>query len=46
MTYEKKSGGSILMANDAPCKFIDIGSIQIKMHDCVIRTLIEVCHVP
>ena len=29
----------------APCKVVGIGSIQIKMHDEIVRTLIEVCHV-
>ena len=34
------------MGNDVPCKTVGISPIQIKMHDGVIRTLIEVCHVP
>ena len=46
VTYEKKYGGNALMGNDAPGKFVNIGSIQIKMHDGVVRTLIEVYHVP
>jgi len=33
------------MGNNAPCKVVGIGSIQIKMHDEIVRTLIEVCHV-
>ena len=33
------------MGNDVPCKAIDIGSVQIKMHDGVVKTLIEVRHV-
>ena len=46
MTYEKKSGSNVLMGNDAPCKCVGIGSIQIRMHNGVVRTLIEVHHVP
>jgi len=34
------------MGNDTPCKSIRIGSIQIKIHDGIVRTLIEVCQVP
>ena len=46
VTYENKSGGNVLMGNDAPCKFVGIGFVQIRMHDGVVRTLIEVCHIP
>ena len=33
VTCEKKSGGNVLMGNDAPCKSVGIGYVQIKMHD-------------
>ena len=33
------------MGNDAPCKIVVIGSIKIKMHDGVVKTLTEVRHV-
>ena len=33
------------MGNNDPCKSIDIGSIQIRMHDGIVRTLPEVRHV-
>ena len=46
MTYEKKSGGNVSMGNNAPCKTVGIGSIQIKMHDGIVRTLTNVHHVP
>ena len=46
VTYEKKSGGNILMGNNVPCKSVGIGYVKIKMHDGVVRTLIEVYHVP
>nr|KYP40581.1 Retrovirus-related Pol polyprotein from transposon TNT 1-94 [Cajanus cajan] len=34
------------MGNDMPCKIVGIGTIQLRMHDGVIRTLTEVRHVP
>ena len=33
------------MGNNDPCKSIDICSIQIRMHDGIVRTLTEVRHV-
>ena len=45
MTYEKNSSGNVLMGNNVSCKFIDIGFVQIRMHDGVVKTQIEVCHV-
>jgi len=45
LTYDKNSGGSVLMGNDAPCKSIGIGLVQIRMHDGLVRTLTEVRHV-
>ena len=45
MSYEKKSGGNVLMGNNNPCKSVDIGSVQIRMNDGVIRTLNKVCHI-
>ena len=44
-TYEEKSGGNVFMGNDVSCKTIGIGTIKIKMHDGIIRTLTEVRHV-
>ena len=44
--YEEKAGGNVLMGNDAPCKTIGIGSVKIKRHDDVVRTLTNVRHVP
>ena len=34
------------MGNNAPCKIIGIGSVRIKMHDGIIRTLEGVRHIP
>ena len=45
-TYEEKSGGNVFMGNDVSCKTVGIGTIKIKMHDGIIRTLTEVRHVP
>ena len=44
VTYEK-FGGCVLMGNVASFKSFGIGSVQIIMHDSVVRTLIEVHHV-
>ena len=33
------------MGNNSFCKLVGIGSIQIKMHDGIVRTLTEVRHV-
>ena len=33
------------MGSNASCKLVSIGSIQIKMHDGIVRTLTNVCHV-
>ena len=44
-TYESIDGGVVLMGNNHPCKTIGIGTIRIKMHDGVIRTLSDVRHI-
>ncbi|KAK3013991.1 hypothetical protein RJ639_009544 [Escallonia herrerae] len=43
-TYRSFDGGKVLMG-DVSCKVVGIGSIQIKMHDGVVRTLTDVRHV-
>ncbi|KAJ9561973.1 hypothetical protein OSB04_007133 [Centaurea solstitialis] len=45
-TYEKVADGSVSMGNDMPCDVVGIGSVSIKMHDGVVRTLTDVRHVP
>ena len=45
VTYEEKSSGNVLMGNNAPCKSVGIGSAQIRVHNGIVRTLIEVLHV-
>jgi len=39
-----KFGGNILMGNNAPCRTVGIGSIQIRMHDEIVRILTNVHH--
>ncbi|WVZ74347.1 hypothetical protein U9M48_022542 [Paspalum notatum var. saurae] len=41
-----KSGGSVRMGDDRPCQIVGIGSVQIKMHDGIVRTLTDVRHIP
>ncbi|KAK2968054.1 hypothetical protein RJ640_015236 [Escallonia rubra] len=45
-TYRSFDGGKVLMGNDVTCKVVGIGSIQIRMHDGIVRTLTDVRHVP
>ena len=37
---------SVMMGNNASCKIVGIGIVQIKMFDGVVRTLFNVRHVP
>ena len=46
MSYQPIDGDNVLMGNNMPCKTIGIGSIKIKMHDGIVRTLSNVRHVP
>ena len=39
------AGAAVLMSNNAASKVVGIGSIHIKMHDGIVRTLTDVCHV-
>jgi len=41
-TYESVNGGSILMGNDVVYKIVGIGTIRMKMHDGIVRTLTNV----
>ena len=45
-TYEKVDGGNVTIENNATCKIVGVGSIQIKMFDGMVRTLSDVRHVP
>ena len=44
-SYEKCTGIA-LMGNDHACKVVGIRSVRIKMFDGIVRTLIEVQHIP
>jgi hypothetical protein len=41
-TYESVNGGSVLMGNDVIYKIVGIGTIRMKMHDGIVRTLTNV----
>ncbi|CAL9112609.1 unnamed protein product, partial [Musa textilis] len=41
-TYESCNGGIVLMDNNAVCNVIGKGTIRIKMHDGIVRTLTNV----
>ncbi|KAK3039652.1 hypothetical protein RJ639_027243 [Escallonia herrerae] len=44
-TYRSFDGGKVLIGNDVACKVVGIGSIQIRKHDGIVRTLTDVSHV-
>ena len=44
--YEPLESGVVLMGNDAKCNVIGTGTVQIKTHDGIVRTLTNVCHIP
>ncbi|KAK3040718.1 hypothetical protein RJ639_028008 [Escallonia herrerae] len=46
VTYRSFDGGKVLMGNNVACKMVGIGSIQIRMHDGIVKTLTDVRHVP
>jgi len=45
-TYEPVDIGIVLMGNNTECKITGIGTVQIKIHDGVVRTLSKVRHIP
>jgi hypothetical protein len=45
-TYESVNGDTVLMENDVACKIVSIGTIKIRMHDGIVRTLTNVRHIP
>jgi len=47
VTYDcLHGGGSVRLGDDSPLDIVGIGSIQIKMHDGIVRTLADVRHIP
>ncbi|KAI4303367.1 hypothetical protein MLD38_039008 [Melastoma candidum] len=45
-TYTPVAGGVVLMGNNATCSVVGSGTVRVRMHDGVIRTLSNVRHVP
>jgi hypothetical protein len=45
-TYDTVNGGSVLMGNNVACKIVGIGTIRIRMHDGIVRTLTNARHIP
>ncbi|KAK3014885.1 hypothetical protein RJ639_008457 [Escallonia herrerae] len=45
VTFRSFDGGKVLMRNNVACKVVEIDSIQIRMHDGIVRTLTGVRHV-
>ena len=45
-TYELLDVGVVLMGDDAQYDVVGIGTIQIKTHDSIVRTLSSVHHFP
>ncbi|KAG8480291.1 hypothetical protein CXB51_024793 [Gossypium anomalum] len=45
-TYSSVEGGVVRMGNDSSSKVIGIGTVKIKMHDGMIKTLSDVRYVP
>ena len=45
LILDAPKGGVVLMGNNMSYKVIGIGTVRIKMHDGVVRTLIEVWHI-
>ena len=43
-TYERLDGGNVTMGNNATCKVVGVGSVQMKMFDGMVRTLIDIRH--
>jgi len=45
-TYEPVDTGIVLKGNDTECKVTGVGTVQIKTHDSIVRTLSKVNHIP
>jgi len=45
-TYELLDVGVVLMGDDAQCDVVGIGTIRIKTHDGIVRTVSNVRHIP
>ncbi|KAL8137268.1 hypothetical protein V2J09_003269 [Rumex salicifolius] len=45
-SYKAINSGTVLMGSDHGCETVDISTIRIQMHDGIVRTLMDVRHVP
>ena len=45
VTYEKKSGCNVLIGSNASYKYVNMGFVQIRMFDGIVRILTKVLHV-
>ena len=45
-SYQTVNDGIVLLGDNHSCKIVWVGSVRLKMFDGVIRTLIDVRHVP
>lgn len=45
-TFESVNGDLVLMGSDIAYKIVGIGTIRIRMHDGIVRTLTNVRHMP
>ena len=48
-TYRAINGGTVFMGNNVACKTVGIGTVRIRMHDGVVRTMpvmYSVRHIP
>lgn len=46
LNYHETDGGKVMMGNNAVCKIVGIGNVNLKLHDGTIRELREVRYVP
>ncbi|KAH9697287.1 hypothetical protein KPL71_023550 [Citrus sinensis] len=46
LNYHETDGGKVMMGNNAVCKIVGIGNVNLKLHDGTIRELKEVRYVP
>ncbi|TXG72438.1 hypothetical protein EZV62_001017 [Acer yangbiense] len=45
-TFQSLDAGKVLMGNDACCKVTGIGSVKLKLHDGMVKTLTDVRYIP
>ncbi|PRQ56251.1 putative RNA-directed DNA polymerase [Rosa chinensis] len=45
-TFEDSSSGEVFRGDDSSCRILGIGSVKIRMHDGVVRTLENVRYIP